>query len=200
MPDTPRTPYTPADAARLVALDARVRRGLGRRLHNDVVQPAVAGVLRIDQITAGGADIPHAAWLRSTFDGIRSTALAMTLELSNTADRLDYTRLVTAWSREVGLPVDVHSPRPGPWPDGVAAETAAWWATVELLVAAAPERARIRLLARRGATVCVIVAHRCTGPHRAPDGFDLCRMLGATVTLRADERRTVAAIRFPAPA
>jgi hypothetical protein len=97
----------------------------------------------------------------------------------------------------VGLPLDVRSARPGPWPDGVAAETAAWWATVELLVSAAPERARIRLLARRGATVCVIVARGCRGPHRAPDGFDLCRMLGATVTLRASDRRTVAAIRFP---
>lgn len=198
MPDTAPDTFTPADAARLVALQARLRRGFGRRLHEDVVQPSVAGALRIDQLTARVADVPHAAELRSIFDRIRSTALAMMLELRSTAEDFDYSRLVAAWSRETGLPIDVDSPWSGPWPDGVAAETAAWWATVELLVSADPERARVRLLARRGATVCVIVAHRCRAPHRAPDGFELCRMLGATVTLRASDRRTVAAIRFPA--
>jgi hypothetical protein len=200
MPDTAPTPFTPADAARLIALDARMRRSFGRRLHEEIVQPSVAGALRVDQIAVAAAGIAHLAELRTIFDGIRSTALAMTLELRNAADDLEYTRLVTAWSREVGLPLDVHSSRAGPWPDGVAAETAAWWATVEMLVSAAPERARIRLMTRRGATVCVIVAHACRNPHRAPDAFELCRMLGATVSLGASDRRTVAAIRFPAPA
>jgi len=197
MPNPTPDSFTPADAARLVALQARLRRDLGRRLHEEIIQPSVAGALRVDQLTARIADAPHAAELRSIFDGIRSTALAMMLELRSTAEDFDYRRLTAAWSRECGLPIDVQSARPGPWPDGVAAETAAWWATVELLVSSEPERARIRLLARRGATVCVIVAHRCRAPHRAPHGFELCRMLGATVTLRASDRRTVAAIRFP---
>ncbi|HET7429798.1 MAG TPA: hypothetical protein VFJ66_10100 [Gaiellales bacterium] len=197
MPNPAPDTFTPADAARLVALQARVRRDIGARLHERIVQPSVAGALRVDQLTARVADAPHAAELRSIFDGIRSTALAMMLELRSTAEDFDFMRLTAAWARECGLPLDVHTARPGPWPDGVAAETAAWWATVELLVSSEPERARIRLVARRGATVCVILAQRCHAPHRAPHGFELCRMLGATVTLRASDRRTIAAIRFP---
>ena len=195
MADSP-SHFTPADAARLIALEARLRRGLGRRLHNEIVQPAVAGALRVDQVAAA-ADVPHAAELRTIFDGVRSTTLAMVLELQSAADDFDYTRLVGAWSRESGLPVDIRSARSGPWPDGVAAETAAWWATVELLIGAEPKRARIRLMERRGATVCVILADAPRGAHRPPASFELCRMLGATVTLRATERRTVAAVRFP---
>ena len=196
MADSP-SHFTPADAARLIALEARLRRGLGRRLHNDIVQSSVAGALRVDQLAAAEADVPHTAELRSIFDGVRSTALAMVLELQSAADDFDYTRLVSAWSRESGLPVELHSARSGPWPDGVAAETAAWWATVELLIGAEPERGRIRLMERRGATVCVILADAPRGAHRPPASFELCRMLGATVTLRATERRTVAAVRFP---
>jgi hypothetical protein len=196
MPDSPDH-FTPADAARLIALEARLRRGLGRRLHNEIVQPSVAGALRVDQLASLGADVPHRAELRTIFDGIRSTALAMMLELHSAAGDFDYRRLVTAWSRESGLPVDITGARSGPWPDGVAAETAAWWATVELLIGAEPERARIRLMERRGATVCVILADAPRGAHRPPASFELCRMLGATVTLRATERRTVAAVRFP---
>lgn len=195
MADSP-SHFTPAEAARLIALEARLRRGLGRRLHNEIVQPAVAGALRVDQVAAA-ADVPHAAELRTIFDGVRSTTLAMVLELQSAADDFDYTRLVGAWSRESGLPVDIRSARSGPWPDGVAAETAAWWATVELLIGAEPKRARIRLMERRGATVCVILADAPRGAHRPPASFELCRMLGATVTLRATERRTVAAVRFP---
>jgi hypothetical protein len=198
MTTKPPDAFTPADAARLIALEARLRRGLGRRLHEEVVQAAVAGTLRVDQLIATGAGFPHAAELRGILDGIRSASLAMVHELRNAADDRDYARLVEAWAHEVGLPLHLHSPRSGPWPDGVAAETVAWWTTVELLAGAAPDRARIRLLERRGATICVIVAHAPSGPQRPPAGFELCRMLGATVTLRATERRMVAAIRFPA--
>jgi hypothetical protein len=198
MPHSASTPFTPADAARLIALEARYRRDLGRRVHEQLVQAAVAAAIKLDQHVAAASATRHSAELRTILDGIRDAALGLVHELRSAADDRGYTSLVESWAREVGIPVEIRSARGGPWPDGVAAETAAWWTTVELLAGASAGRARIRLCERRAATSCVILADGCHQPARQPAGFELCRMLGARVTLRARDRRLVAAVAFPA--
>jgi hypothetical protein len=198
MPNSTPERFTPADAARLVALEARYRRALGRRLDGDIVQAAVAAGLRLDQHVAETAPTRHAVELRRVLDGMRHAGLGMVHEVRSAADHDGYARLAEAWARAVGLALTIRSARTGPWPDGVAAETAAWWTTAELLTAVAPARARVGLFERRGATTCVILADGCGRAGYTPTGFELCRMLGARVMVRRREPRLTTAIAFPA--
>jgi hypothetical protein len=179
----------------LTQCEALSRRELGRRIHDDIVQVAVAARIKLDQLdlrtprneTGGPADDSP----RDLLDHIRRSALEMCYELR----AHDVRGALEEWARETRRRIAI-SGQPGR-ARHEAISTCAYRAVIELIRELDPERARVRLLAGPRTFSVVLRAHGCGQPLLSGPAVAACLTIGATIAKRARPDGCLIALELP---
>lgn len=179
----------------LTLREAQWRRGLGKRIHDDIVQVAVAARIKLDQLDRRapqlGTDGPTGDSPRDLLDHIRRSALEMCHELRAG----DVRGALEEWARETNRRVAISGSAAAARHPAVSA--CAYRGAIELLRDLDPTHARVRLLAGPGWFSMVIRARGCDQPRLDGPAVSACLIMGATVATRARADGSVTALHLP---
>jgi hypothetical protein len=167
----------------LTLREAQWRRELGRRIHDDIVQVAVAARIKLDQLERRaphlGTDDPTGDSPRDLLDHIRRSALEMCHELRAG----DVRGALEEWARETDRRVVISGDTAAARHQAISA--CAYRAAIELLRDLDPLQARVRLLAGSGSFSLVVRARGCDQPRLDGPAVSACLIIGATIAARA---------------
>jgi len=175
--------------------EAHWRSELGRRIHDDIVQVAVAVRIKLDQLDRRapdlGTDEPAGDSPRDLLDHIRRSALEMCHELRAG----DVRGALEEWARETDRRVAISGDSAAARHPAISA--CACRAAIELLRDLGPRRAGVRLLAGPGSFSMVVRARGCEQPGPHGPAVSACLIIGATITTRARPDGCLVAFDFP---